>query len=113
METKEKNEGYKTVEPSEFANVIKSPDVYLIDVRTADDFKEGHIEGAHLLDVQSPDFLKNAEATLPKDKTIAVYCRTGKRSALASTQLSENGYKIINLDGGITNWEENDLPVVK
>lgn len=104
---------FTTVEAPEFAREIKSPDVFLIDVRTPDEFKDGHIEGAHNIDVQSPDFLTDAEKILPRDKTIAVNCGSGKRSALASEKLSAAGYKVLNLAGGLAEWKEAGLPVVK
>lgn len=96
--------------PKEFAQAIKQPGVYLLDVRPLEDFEKTHIEGAHHLDVTDPDFKKKATETLPKDETIAVYCNTGKRSALAQQQLEDLGYKVINLDHGITSWIADNLP---
>ena len=96
---------YDTVDAAEFAKRIKSDEVYLVDVRTSDEFKEGHIERAHNIDVMNPDFLKNAERELPEAKTIAVYCGTGKRSGMASEQLASAGYKVLNLDGGLASWK--------
>lgn len=104
---------YKTVEPKEFFDIIQSPDIYLVDVRTEEEYEDGHIKGAHNIDVQSPTFLETAKKELPKDKTIAVYCGSGKRSALASGQLADAGYEIINLDGGLAAWKEAGLPVGK
>ena len=49
---------------------------------------------------------------LPADKTIAVYCRSGKRSALAAGGLTKEGYKVVNLRGGIIAWKEAEMPVV-
>lgn len=102
---------FETVSPQDFARIIKSPEVYLLDVRTADEYNAGHIAGAANIDVLSPDFIENAIKTLPDDKTIAVYCGTGKRSAMASEQLAEEGYKIENLDGGLQAWEAAGLPL--
>lgn len=109
METTENT--YQTVSPEEFAKVIDNPDVYLVDVRHKVEFDAGHIRGAHNIDVQEPDFIKLSEKELPKDVPIAVYCGTGKRSGLASDILSKDGYKIINLDGGLTAWKAAGLPV--
>ena len=100
---------YKTETPSAFAESIKNPDVFLIDVRTPKEYDEGHISRAKNIDVQNPDFLANAKAILPSDKTVAVYCGTGKRSAMASEQLAAAGYKIINLAGGLAAWNEAGL----
>ena len=104
---------YTTVTPDVFARDIKKSNMYILDVRHPDEFKEGHIANAHNLDVMDSDFLAQAEKSLPKDKTIAVYCGTGKRSGMASDILSKNGYKILNLEGGLTEWTEHHLQVVK
>ena len=111
METNSSN--YTTFSPEEFQKVISSQKVFLLDVRDKDGFNSGHIRCAHNLDVQNPDFMKLAEKELPKDIPIAVYCRTGKRSAMASDMLSKAGYKVYNMDGGITAWEAAGLPVTK
>lgn len=96
--------------PSEFYQAIKEPGVYLLDVRPIEDYEKTHIPGANHLDVTDPDFDKKALATLPKDETIAVYCNTGKRSAIAEGKLKELGFKVINLDNGITSWIAANLP---
>lgn len=96
---------YQTVEVEDFAKQIKSPKVYLVDVRTAEEFKEGHIEGAANIDILSPDFVDIAKQTLPNGKEIAVYCGTGKRSAMAAEKLAEMGYPVLNLDGGLEAWK--------
>lgn len=104
---------YVTVDAKEFSEDIKNPEIFLVDVREPDEFATGHIEGATNIDVLKPDFVVTAEHILPNDKTIAVYCGTGKRSAMASEQLTEVGYKVLNLDGGLTAWKAAGLPVVK
>lgn len=98
--------------PSEFSEAIKKPGVYLLDVRPEADFEKAHIAGANHLDVTDPDFDNKAATTLPKNETIAVYCNTGKRSALAQQKLLNLGYEVINLDNGITSWIAAGLPVV-
>lgn len=98
--------------PTEFSKAISQPDVYLLDVRPEADFESRHIAGAHHLDVTLPDFDEKAQEMLPKDKTIAVYCNTGKRSAMAESKLLQLGYKVINLDNGITSWIADNLPTV-
>ena len=102
-----------TVSPEEFAIKIKSPEIYLVDVRKPEEFADGHIEGAANLDVTSETFESDAEKSLPKDKTIAVYCGTGRRSAMAAEKLLKLGFKILNLDGGLNAWTKAGLPVVK
>ena len=75
------------------------------------EFAEGHIKGAVLIDQYQSDFLEQAKAKLPIDKTIAVYCRSGRRSANAAGKLADIGYKCVNLKGGIIAWKEAEMAV--
>jgi rhodanese-related sulfurtransferase len=97
---------YEDVDVAGFAELIADSTVIVLDVRTADEFRDGHIEGAVNIDVKESDFLEKAKAMLPSGKTIAVYCRSGRRSANACNQLSAEGYKTVNLKGGIIAWTE-------
>ena len=72
-----------------------------------------NIEGAILIDQGQSDFVEKARTTLPMEKKIAVYCRSGRRSANAAGKLADVGYKCINLKGGIIAWKEADMPVTK
>ena len=94
-----------------FAELIADSSVVILDVRTASEFAEGHIQGAILIDQGQPDFMEKAKAALPKDKTIAVYCRSGRRSANAAGKLADVGYKCVNLKGGIIAWKDANMPV--
>ena len=96
----------KTVSADEFAHIIKSDSVILVDVRTADEYNAGHIEGARNIDVLKDDFNNIATTSLPKDKEIAVYCRSGKRSMKAANILAKDGFKVINLKGGWLEWTD-------
>lgn len=97
--------GFKSVAVQEFANIIAdTTTIILVDVRTAEEYGSGHIENALNIDVKQDDFEKNAINMLPKDKTIAVYCRSGRRSKKAAEILSKNGYNVIELDSGYTGW---------
>lgn len=96
--------------PIEFSEAIKKTGTYLLDVRPLSDFEKVHIAGAHHLDVTDPNFKDEATKTLPKDEIIAVYCNTGKRSAIAQQILKDLGYNVINLDQGITSWIAANLP---
>ena len=102
---------YEDVDVKGFSELIVNPDVVVLDVRTADEFNAGHIENALNIDVNQSDFLDKAKAALSKDKTIAVYCRSGRRSAKAAEQLSTEGYKAMNLAGGIVAWTRSNMPV--
>lgn len=104
---------YEDVDVAKFAELIADSTVTVLDVRTADEFSDGHIEGAVNIDVKESDFLEKAKAMLPSGKTIAVYCRSGRRSANACNQLGAEGYKTVNLKGGIIAWTDDKKPVVK
>jgi len=104
---------YEDADVSGFAELAAKADVVVLDVRTAEEFREGHLENALNIDVKQGDFLERAQAALPKEKTIAVYCRSGRRSADAATQLAAAGYRVVNLKGGIMAWNNAKMPVTK
>jgi len=98
------SDSIQTVPAEEFAQIIKADSVVLVDVRTAGEYDAGHIENARNIDVLKDDFRSVATDTLPKDRTIAVYCRSGKRSLKAAAILAKEGYKVVNLRGGWLEW---------
>ena len=104
-------ENFENVEVAAFAELIADSNVVILDVRKVDEFAEGHIKGAILIDQFQSDFVEQAQAKLPKDKTIAVYCRSGRRSANAAGKLADIGYKCVNLKGGILAWKKADMSV--
>ena len=104
---------YVNTDVQGFAELVADTNVIVLDVRTAAEFAEGHLERAINIDYHQSDFVEKAKATLPLDKKIAVYCRSGRRSAGAADKLGEDGYKLINLKGGIIVWKEANMPVTK
>ena len=81
----------------------------MLDVRTPEEFAEGHVEGATLIDFYEPDFAERI-AALDRDATYVVYCRSGNRSATAATRMRAEGLDV--LDGGaLTDMEEAGWPV--
>ena len=102
---------YILVDAKRFQQEIKKEGVQLLDVRTPQEFKEGVIKGAINIDYKSPTFEKDIES-LDKSKTVYVYCLGGGRSANASAILVQNGYDVVELEGGVMNWRNNDLPMV-
>ena len=97
--------GFKSVEVEEFAKLIADTDVVRLDARTADEYAEGHIDNAINIDVLKDDFESKATATLPKDKTIALYCRSDRRSKNAAKILTKNGYTVVELNSGYNGWK--------
>ena len=104
---------FKSLSVEEYAKAIEDTMVVRLDVRTPEEYAEGHIEKSLNIDVLNSGFESNALATLPKDKTIAVNCRSGKRSKNAARILVKNGYKVIELDSGYNGWIGEGRPVVK
>lgn len=104
-------QNFENTDVNGFADLIADPNVVLLDVRTEKEFNEGHLSNALNIDIKQSGFVEKAKAVLPADKTIAVYCRSGKRSALAAVQLASEGYKVVNLEGGILAWKEAGKPV--
>lgn len=100
-----------SVSAPEFEKEIKADSVQLLDVRTPQEYADGHIVGAMNINVQSDDFQKIAEKELSKDFTILVYCRSGRRSMDAAEILAGLGYTVVNLKGGIIEWQDTGMPV--
>ena len=79
---------------------------YLIDVRTPEEFADGHIEGATNINYHDDNFLDQI-AQLDKDATVFVYCQAGGRSKKASNLFKESGFKeIYDLKEGYGGWSE-------
>ncbi len=106
-------QNFENADVQEFAELIADSNVVVLDVRTAAEFAEGHIQGAILIDQGQSDFMEKAKAMLPTEKKIAVYCRSGRRSANAAGRLADVGYKCVNLKGGIIAWQGANMPVVE
>ena len=76
----------------------------LLDVRTQEEFNAGHIPSAILLPYDEIN-LKAATVLPEKEKEIVLYCRSGRRSAIAKKALVELGYKDVKDFGGINRWQ--------
>ena len=90
----------------EFDSLIQNEDIQRLDVRTLAEYSEGHITKTMNINVMDDSFASMADSLLQKDKPVAVYCRSGKRSKKAAAILSEKGYKVFELDKGFNSWEE-------
>ena len=96
---------FKTVDVNEFEKFIADTSVVLLDVRTAAEYAEGFIPGTHFnIDVLEDTYTKIATEILPKDKPVALYCRSGNRSKNAARILAENGYQVVELGTGFRGW---------
>ena len=93
------------VSPKEFSEVISDPSVVILDVRTPQEFAEGHLANAINIDFQSGNFEQEI-ASLDKSKTYAVYCRSSNRSGEAVKVMADAGFtRMYDMDGGIIDWQ--------
>ena len=84
----------------------------VIDVRTASEFAEGHVQGARNIDIQIGDF-ENALETLDKEATYNVYCRSGRRSAVAVEMMRNAGFtNVVDLGASEEAAKALSLPIV-
>lgn len=96
----------KDVTVEEFKKLVDSGKGLLLDVRTPDEFNEGHIMEAVNINFYDKDFAQQVEK-LDKMKPVYVYCRSGGRSGKTKDLLHEKGFtKVYNLEGGILSWEK-------
>ena len=91
----------------EFSQKIQSSDsIVIIDVRTPQEFSEGHIPNSLLIDIYNPTFPKKI-SKLDKSKDYYIYCRSGSRSYHAGVfMLSEGFNSVQHLEDGIISWKE-------
>jgi phage shock protein E len=93
------------------ASLRDRSDVVMLDVRTPEEYAQGHIPGITLIPL---DQVPNRLSEIPKDKTVVVTCRTGNRSDQAAQFLRQQGYdNVHNMLGGIVAWEQAGYPVEK
>ena len=104
---------YNDTDVSGFAKFLTNGNVQLLDVRTPDEYADGHIAGARNINIYDDSFISQALDSLDKSKPVAVYCRSGKRSAEAAKRLAEKWYKVTNLEGGIIAWTDANKPIEK
>lgn len=110
---KNQADGVQVLDVATYEKKMAEPEVQLVDVRTPEEFNEGHIENAVNINFMSDDFDANV-ANLDKEKPVMVYCKAGGRSAKAAARLKELGFKAItDLEGGISNWTSKNKPTVK
>ena len=100
----ENNNTYEQITPQKAKTIMDTESDYIIiDARTAEEFAEGHIENAIL--IPEYEIADRAEKELPdKGQLILVYCRSGRRSKIASEELVKLGYTNVKEFGGIIDW---------
>lgn len=106
------NKSFTDVNSLQFEKLVSAGKGILLDVRTENEFKNGHIANAGQLNFYASDF-RSRLLLLPKDQPIYIYCLTGNRSRSAAQLLVQNGYtNVYNLQRGIMEWNQQSLPVV-
>lgn len=102
----------KILTPQEFKTKLGEKTAVLLDVRTPEEFAEGHLTNALNKNVNDKDFSTFA-ARLDKSKTYFVYCLAGKRSHAAAEDMRKKGLTVYELQGGIESWQDASFPIVK
>ena len=101
------------VDAKQAAELVKAGNVVVLDVRTSEEFEEGHIAGAKNIDFIGQDFGAQA-AKLDPTATYLVHCQVGGRSTRALASLKRAGItQLIHMDGGFGDWLKAGLPVEK
>ena len=101
------------VSTAKAARLVKNRSTIVLDVRTPEEFRSGHLRRARLLNYYDTDFWTRV-ALLPKESTIVVYCRSGRRSKDTETKLLAMGYlHVYNMLGGFDAWNKEKLPFEK
>ena len=96
---------FKTVDVEEFAKAVVDTSYVVLDVRTPAEYADGHIPGTQFnIDVLEDSYTDIVLKTLPKEKPVALYCRSGNRSKNAARILAENGYQVLELGTGFRGW---------
>ena len=96
---------FRTVDVAEFAKAVSDTSYVVVDVRTPAEHAAGHIPGTQFnIDVLEDSYTKTALKVLPKDRPVALYCRSGNRSKNAARILAENGYQVLELGTGLRGW---------
>lgn len=113
-ETASASAGLRTVAPAEAATVLADgpDDLVVLDVRTPEEFAEGHLADATLVDFYEPDFADQL-AGLDRDVPYVLYCRSGNRSGQTLAMMAELGFTdVTEVGGGALAWTDAGLELV-
>lgn len=100
------------INPDAFLKAISAGKIQVLDVRTADEYKSGHINNALQANWLDKNEFNDRTSHLDKNKTVYIYCLSGGRSGAAAEVLRTKGYNVINLEGGINAWKRESKPLV-
>ena len=112
--TASSDDGISVLSPQAFIEQAKADTTaFIFDVRTPDEYKEGHLAGAHQLDFLNAEAFDAGIKQLDKAHTYYIYCRSGRRSHGACEKMQKQGFKVFDMEGGILNWIKLGMPVTK
>ena len=96
---------HQLISQQEFAKIL-TKGIQLLDVRTPQEYKQGYIEGAILINFFDSDFVTKVSSRFDKNKPLYIYCAVGGRSNKAAKKLIADGFdSIYDLKGGFTKWK--------
>ena len=103
--SQENNQVYEVLSYDDFKNQISNNKVLLFDVRTMEEYNNGHLKGSVNIDFYEEELFNKFFKKVEKSKPIYIYCRSGNRSKKSSEKLNELGFvKVYDLEGGYKNW---------
>lgn len=104
--------GARSLSNTAVTNLINDKDAVVVDIRPANEFRTGHITGS--INIPSAT-LKDSTATLEKHKSVPIIlvCKTGMTAGTSAKELIKSGFDVYKLQGGITEWQNASLPLVK
>ncbi|RNC70700.1 MAG: rhodanese-like domain-containing protein [Desulfuromonadales bacterium] len=104
--------GYRNIMSGEAQSLLaKNRNVYLLDVRTPDEWRQGRLAGATLIPISE---VERRISEIPKNRPVLVYCAVGSRSNQVAGFLSRSGYReVYNMADGIVGWYRNGFPVTR
>lgn len=104
----------KNLSPKEFNSALKTNEYKLIDIRTAEEYKDGHIKNSTQSDFYNTSEFSSYLDSLDKNSKYLIYCRSGNRSSQALKIMEEKGFKnMSDLKGGIVAWSAAAYPLEK
>lgn len=103
--------GQESLKATDFKSAIEKDGAQILDVRTADEYKSGHIKYSLQANWMNKVEFNDRTSSLDKSKTVYIYCLSGGRSNSAAAELRMKGYQVVNLEGGMNAWKANGLEV--
>ena len=105
---------FEKLSAEDFKSRLESfDDIQLVDVRRPEEYAEGYLKNARNINFYDGDFIDQMIEDLDKSEPVYLYCRSGGRSGKAATKLSEEGFKVYDLQGGILDWKLNNFEIIE